>query len=159
MAHRTRLAELDRRFSIERDLLEQMLFKLAVVRSMRLVSADPSDLIEAHRHFEVAAAAIRQPGPAAENEMLDGLPDRLEVLAETAPEPFRTMFADHLERLTAIAVELADPSLPRSSADPLDRQLEDVLCRAVRAAVSGTAAPELSSFVRAGIRELRPRGA
>lgn len=157
MAHQARLAELDRRFSVERDLLERMLFKLVVIRSMRLVSADASDLIEAHRQFEEAAAGIRQPG-SRENER-DELPEGLEMLAEMAPEPYRTMFADHLERFTEIAMELGDPSVPRTSGDPFDRRLEVVLCRAVRGAVCGSTAPELRSFVRSGMREQPTHGA
>ncbi|MEX2279300.1 MAG: hypothetical protein WEA76_04340 [Acidimicrobiia bacterium] len=161
MAHRSRLSELDRRFGVERDVLEHMLFKLVVIRAMRLVSAEPSDLAEAHRHLESVALGVRLAGRAAFDENVDCTPpqERLEILAETAPEPYRTMFADHLERLTGIAAELVDPSPPRGTPDPLDRLLAEVLCRAVRGAVSGIAAPELASFIRTGMREQPPHGA
>lgn len=163
MGHHSRFSELDRRFSVERDLLERMLFKLVVVRAMRLASVDPSDLWEAHRQFESAAAGIRLTGRAASplDDHSDGAPlqDGLETLAMTAPEPYRTMFVDHLARVTGIAAELGDPSHRHASTDPLDRRLEEVLCHAVRGRVSGNVASELASFVRSGMREQAPDGA
>lgn len=159
MAHRSRLADLDHRFSVERDVLERLLFRLVVIRAMRFVSADPSDLAEAHRHLESAALGVRLAGRAGFDETLDPPQERLEILAETAPEPYRTMFADHLERVNRIAAELVDPSHSRGPSDPLDQALAEVLCRAVRGAVSGIAAPELASFVRTGMLELPPHGA
>lgn len=135
-------------------LLDRLLFTLVVARLMR--AAGDADRAEAQRRFELTAAGVRDasaPHLPLLAEVCGGprtTTEGLVALADGAPEPYRTMFADHLEGLERIGSELGgDRAVSGAEAAGAESTvLDQVLTRAVRGAVSGTAFPGLRSFVR-----------
>lgn len=162
------LAELDDALAIERDLLDRMRFKLVVMRLFR-EGGSLSDRDEAQRQLERAVNAVRA-SAAPHLRMISELAgsgatgrSALVGLVEIAPEPYRTMLADHVAWFTALAVELeCDEAMQPSSsagADQMTRELDEVLYRAARGALSGGIGLSLARYLRGGIRGVGRDGA
>lgn len=146
-----RLAELDAALAAERALLDRLVFSLAVARLLR----DDPNGEEALDRFEQVADTVGRTATPHLDLLADvcGRPltttGGLVELAERAPEPYRTMFADHLDGLERIGLELGcDRVVPASRREEdHGHALERVLTTAARGAVSGSAFPRLRAFV------------
>lgn len=111
LAYRQQLADLADTLSAERQLLEQLLFKL--VEARLVLAADEARFIgQAMREVEMVLDRIRL-GESRRTAAVDRLAQvigepaeeiTLGFLSSWAPEPYRTMFRqhrDHFHRLTA----------------------------------------------------------
>lgn len=157
---RQRFAELGEALAAERDLFDRMRFKLVVMHLICEVGS-LSEREEARRQLEQAVNAV-QSSAAPHLRMIEDLggaagATSVARLVDMAEEPYRTMLADHVAWFRCLAAELA--SGPEANAlagqDPLERELEEFLYRAVRGALSGGAGMSLARYLRAGIRGVR----
>lgn len=154
---RIRLARLDEALDVEGALLEQVLFKLVVARLMR-AGGGAGDVARSVRQVEASIESVRA-AAAPRASLLEGLAHpgsalSLASLAESAPEPYRTMLADHLERFRAISVEMglaeAAAHQPRADSagwDLMELQLAEVSYRAARGLLAGSIASSLRPFL------------
>lgn len=162
---RESFAELGEALAVERALFDQMRFKLVV---MHLVREDgrPSILEEAQRQLERAVNEVRS-SAAPHLRMIEELVGTdtadatapLAALVDMAEEPYRTMLADHVAWFTCVAAEIEAGRILDAEAatgtDLLERELEEVLYRAARGALSGGLGISLARYLRAGIHDVR----
>ena len=151
-----RLAELDGALDAAQDVLEQVLYHVVVARLVR--ESSPSDTAEADRQLEAVLARLSglvvptSPDLSEFSHGRHSISTVLTHLVRYAPEPYRTMLADHRDRLLRISSELEDGPAGRAAqerreSDPLDRLLDDVAYRVARGALASSASPTLGAFL------------
>ncbi len=142
----TFLASLDEKLTIERLRLERVLFRFVVARLARSeVGGGFADRLMVRLEAEVNCGGGER---ITDSDVTVPTLEDIERLAASAPEPYRTMLASHLQRFERINDELLSGTMTIENADPLDQLAGEIGYRAARGALAGSIAPELASFVR-----------
>jgi hypothetical protein len=149
-AYRQQLKELAETLHSERQLLEHLLFKLVEARLV-LAADEARFLPQAMREVEVLVdkvrfgeghrqLAIRRLATAI-GEPEDRI--TLSFLVSWAPEPYRTMFAEHRDHFGRLTTEIEQASLDnRRLANLAVQNLSDTLGTLLGAADAGTYTPQ-----------------